>query len=62
MKASEILLRFARVKLHYPLVLPAKVSPDYLSSCQRRKKRRERIMRKRGPSTEVVRPVSEQFQ
>lgn len=47
MKVSEILLRLARVKLYCPFVLPAKVSPDYFPSCQRRRKRKERIMQKR---------------
>ena len=43
MKASETLLRFAKLKLYHPWVLPAKVSPDYFPSCQR-SKRQESII------------------
>lgn len=43
MKASETLLRFAKLKLYHPWVLPVKVSADYFPSCQR-SKRRESII------------------
>lgn len=56
MKVSEILLRFARVKLYCPFVLPAKVSPDYFPVARggRRGKKEKCKREKRGPSTEVV--------